>query len=99
MGSYWIFLHQGWSKNQELLMTDRLLAVEEAPSLCLVSHVVTAEGVVPKACEIATEFADKPSAAWRRTKVQFREIALAGFDEAFSAGVFGQQEAYAKSEL
>ena len=36
--------------------------------------------------------------AWARTKARFREIALAGFDEAFRAGVLGQQEAYSKGE-
>lgn len=98
MGSYWMSLHLGWSKNQELSMTGRLLAVEEAQSLGLVNYVVAAEDVVPKACEIATEFAGKPSAAWRRIKARFCEIGLAGFDEAFRAGVLGQQEAYAKGE-
>ena len=31
-------------------------------------------------------------------KASFREIALAGFDEAFRAGVLGQQEAYSTGE-
>ena len=31
-------------------------------------------------------------------KARFREIALRGFDEAFRAGVLGQQEAFAKGE-
>ncbi len=98
MGSYWIGLHLGWSKNQELSMTGRLLDAEEAVSLGLVNHLEVADAVVPKACAIAEEFAAKPSVAWKRTKARFREIALAGFDEAFRAGVLGQQEAYAKGE-
>ena len=40
----------------------------------------------------------QPSVAWARTKLRFREIALAGFDEAFRAGVLGQQDAYVKGE-
>jgi enoyl-CoA hydratase/carnithine racemase len=98
MGSYWIGLHLGWSKNQELSMTGRLLDAEEAVSLGLVNHLEAADAVVPKACAIAEEFAAKPSVAWRRTKARFREIALAGFDEVFRAGVLGQQEAYAKGQ-
>jgi len=98
MGSYWMGLHLGWSKNQELSMTGRLLTAEEAQTLGLVNHLVAAEDVVSKACEIVTDFAEKPSVAWKRTKVRFREIALSGFDEAFRAGVLGQQEAYAKGE-
>lgn len=98
MGSYWMGLHLGWSKNQELSMTGRLLTAEEAQTLGLVNHLVAAEDVVSKACEIVTDFAGKPSVAWKRTKARFREIALSGFDEAFRAGVLGQQEAYAKGE-
>ena len=75
MGSYWMSLHLGWSKNQELSMTGRLMEADEADRL-----------------------AGKPAVAWARTKARFREIALAGFDEAFRAGVLGQQESYAKGE-
>jgi len=98
MGSYWMSLHLGWSKNQELSMTGRLLDAEEAVSLGLVNHLVAKEAVVEKACAVAESFAAKPGVAWKRTKARFREIALAGFDEAFRAGVLGQQEAYAKGE-
>lgn len=98
MGSYWMGLHLGWSKNQELSMTGRLMNADEAVALGLVNHLVAAEAVVPKACAIAADFATKPSVAWARTKARFREIALDGFDEAFRAGVLGQQEAYAKGE-
>ncbi|MDD9904978.1 MAG: enoyl-CoA hydratase/isomerase family protein [Rhodospirillaceae bacterium] len=98
MGSYWMSLHLGWSKNQELSMTGRLLDAEEAMSLGLVNHLVEAKDVVARACEVAELFAAKPSVAWKRTKARFREIALAGFDDAFRAGVLGQQEAYAKGE-
>ena len=34
----------------------------------------------------------------RRTKAQFFEIALVGFDEACRVGVLGQKEAYAEGE-
>ncbi len=98
MGSYWMSLHLGWSKNQELSMTGRLMAAEEAHGLGLINHMVDADQVVAKACEIAEDFAAKPSVAWARTKARFREIALSGFEEAFRAGVLGQQEAYAKGE-
>ena len=98
MGSYWMSLHLGWAKNQELSMTGRLLDAEEARALGLVNYLVDAEQVVPKACEIAAMLSEKPAVAWRRTKARFREIALKGFDEAFRAGVLGQQEAYANGE-
>ena len=98
MGSYWMSLHLGWSKNQELSMTGRLMQAKEAHALGLINHLVDRDQVIPKACEIVQEFAAKPSVAWSRTKSRFREIALAGFEEAFRAGVLGQQEAYARGE-
>lgn len=98
MGSYWMSLHIGWSKNQELSMTGRLLDAGEAQGLGLINYLVDADQVVPKACEVAGLLAEKPAIAWRRTKARFREIALAGFDDAFRAGVLGQQEAFARGE-
>ncbi len=98
MGSYWMSLHLGWSKNQELSMTGRLLGAEEAHALGLINYLVSQEELIPTACRIARDFASKPSVAWARTKSRFREIALSGFNEAFRAGVLGQQEAYVKGE-
>ena len=98
MGSYWMSLHLGWSKNQELSMTGRLMDAGEAHGLGLINHLVEKDELIPTACRIVREFAGKPSVAWARTKARFREIALSGFDEAFRAGVLGQQEAYAKGE-
>ena len=74
------------------------MRANEAHSLGLINHLVSRDQVVPKACEIVLEFANKPSVAWARTKARFREVALEGFEEAFRAGVLGQQEAYAKGE-
>ncbi|MBV40309.1 MAG: enoyl-CoA hydratase [Rhodospirillaceae bacterium] len=98
MGSYWMSLHLGWSKNQELSMTGRLMEAAEAEGLGLINYMVEQDQVVSKACEVARTLAGKPAVAWARTKARFREIALAGFDEAFRAGVLGQQESYAKGE-
>jgi len=98
MGSYWMSLHLGWSRNQELSMSGRLMEAEEARELGLVNALVAPEDVIETACAIATSYADKPAIAWRRTKARFREVALAGFDDAFRAGVLGQQAAYAAGE-
>ena len=53
---------------------------------------------MPTACELAEHLAGKYSVAWARTKKRFREVALKGFEEAFRAGVLGQQEAFAAGE-
>lgn len=98
MGSYWMSLHLGWSMNQDLSFTGRLMDVEEAQGLRLINHVVPIEELIPKAVAIARDFAAKPKVAWLRTKARFREVALRGFDDAFRAGVLGQQEAFARGE-
>jgi enoyl-CoA hydratase len=98
MGSYWMSLHIGWSKNQELSFTGRLMDAEEAYRLGIVNHLVEPDELIPKAREIAQDFAAKPKVAWARTKARFREVAMRGFDDAFRAGVLGQQEAFAAGE-
>ncbi|MGI9411449.1 MAG: enoyl-CoA hydratase/isomerase family protein [Hyphomicrobiaceae bacterium] len=98
MGSYWMSLHLGWSLNQELSFTGRLMDADEAAALRLVNRIVPADELVPAAVEVAREFAAKPATAWRRTKQRFREVAMRGFDDAFRAGVLGQQEAFARGE-
>lgn len=98
MGSYWMSLHLGWSLNQELSMTGRMMDAAEAQHLGLLNRVVAAEDVVPTACDLASHLAGKLPTAWARTKQRFREVALKGFDEAFRAAVLGQQEAFAKGE-
>lgn len=98
MGSYWMSLHIGYSKNQEFSYTGRQMDAEEGRQLGLINFLVDEDQVVPKACELVRDLAAKPSVAWRRTKARFRDLALDGFDEAFRIGVLGQQEAYAKGE-
>jgi enoyl-CoA hydratase/carnithine racemase len=98
MGSYWMSLHLGWSLNQELSMTGRMMDAAEARRLGVLNRVVEADEVVPAACELAAQLAGKLPTAWARTKKRFRELALAGFEDAFRAGVLGQQEAFAKGE-
>ena len=98
MGSYWMSLHLGWSMNQELSMTGRMMDAAEAKHFGLLNRVVAPEEVVPTACELAEHLAGKLPTAWARTKKRFREVALAGFEDAFRAGVLGQQEAFVKGE-
>lgn len=98
MGSYWISLHLGWSMNQELSMTGRMMDAEEAARFGVLNRVVDRDRVIDVAVGLASDLAGKYSVAWARTKKRFREIALAGFEEAFRAGVLGQQEAFAKGE-
>ena len=98
MGSYWMTLHLGWSKNQELSYTGRFMDCDECERLGLLAAVVEADQVVEKATELAAALAAKAPVAFRRTKARFRELAMRGFEEAFRAGTLGQQAAYAEGE-
>lgn len=98
MGSYWISLHLPWSLNQELSMTGRLMDAAEAQRFGLLNRVVPKDELIATACDLAEHLASKLPTAWARTKKRFREVALAGFEEAFRAGVLGQQEAFARGE-
>jgi len=98
MGSYWMSLHLGWSMNQELSYTGRLMDAEECHRLGLLNRLVKREALLPTARKLASELSAKPGNAFLRTKQRFRELALAGFDEAFRTGVLGQQATYAAGE-
>ena len=98
MGSYWMTLHLGWAKNQELSYTGRFMDCAECERLGLLAAVVEAGEVPGRAKELAGELAAKAPVAFRRTKARFRELAMRGFEEAFRAGTLGQQAAYAEGE-
>ena len=97
MGAHWMGLHLPWSVNQELSLTGRLMDADEAAALRLL-RVVPADGLIDEAAALARELGSRPATALARTKARFRELALRGLDEAFSAAVQGQQEAFAKGE-
>ena len=96
MGSYWMTLHLGWAKNQELSYTGRFMDCAECERLGLLAAVVETGEVLGRAKELAGELAAKAPVAFRRTKARFRELAMRGFEEAFRAGTLGQQAAYAE---
>ncbi len=98
MGAYWMSLHLGLARNQELSYTGRLMDAQECRALGLVNDLVPPEALLGRAREAAAMLASKPRVAFLRTKQRFREVALAGFEEAFRAGVLGQQAAYAAGE-
>ena len=98
MGSYWMTLHLGWAKNQELSYTGRFMDCAECERLGLLAAVVAADEVPGRSKELALELAAKAPIAFRRTKARFRELAMRGFEEAFRAGTLGQQAAYAEGQ-
>ncbi len=79
-------------------MTGRLMGAEEAHSLGLINYLVDADSVIDNSLYFSNFLSHKPAVAWQRTKERLREIALSGFNDAFRAGVLGQQESYAAGE-
>jgi len=98
MGAYWMSFHLPRSVNQDLSYTGRLMDAEEAMRHGLLHRIVSAGRVVEDAVALAAQLADKPGAAWRRSKARFRQQALAGFEAALAEAIAGQQETYAAGE-
>lgn len=98
MGSFWMSLHLGLSRNIELSLTGRLMDSEECYRIGLLNHLVPKDELMSKAREVAEELASKPPTAMRRTKKGFREVTQAAFDAAFREGVLGQLECYNNGE-
>lgn len=98
VGSYFMTLHLGLSKNVELSLTGDLISAAEAHRLGLVHHLVDVGDVLPKAREVALVLAAQPPQAFRLSKRRFREITQAGFDEACEAGARYQEQCFATGE-
>ena len=98
MGSYWMSLHVGLSVNQELSYSGRLMDAEECERRGLLNRLVEAPELLPTASGLVRDMMSKPPTAFLRTKARFREVALAGFDDAFRTGVLGQQATYSAGE-
>ncbi len=98
MGAYWMSFHLPWSLNQELSYSGRLLSAEEARAAGLLNEVVAAGELQAAAHARAEALAAKSPIAFRHTKARFREMALAGFEDALRAAVLGMQAAYAAGE-
>ena len=98
MGSFFMTLHLGLSRNIELSMTGRLMDSEECRHIGLLNHLVPTAELMPKAKEVARELAGKAPTAMRLTKRRFRESTQAAFDDAARAAIAAQQESYAAGE-
>jgi enoyl-CoA hydratase len=98
MGSYLMTLHLPRSLNQELSYTGRTMDAEECRRVGLLNDLVETHELLPRAFARAEELASKAPAAFRATKARFRELGLAGFDEAYRAMIRGMEASYASGE-
>ncbi len=66
--SYFLWRIVGWGMAAEMLLTGRVVEVEEASRIGLVNHVYPQEELMEQAVEMARRMAEKPPLALRMTK-------------------------------
>lgn len=88
----------GLSRTIELTLTGRMISAEECHRVGLISELVSADRVLPRALELARELARKPPVAMRLNKARFREVTEPGFVDALRAGEVMQKESYGSGE-
>jgi enoyl-CoA hydratase/carnithine racemase len=88
----------GLARTIDLTLTGRMLDAEEAFRFGLISRLVPADKVQDAALALAEELAGKPPVAMRLNRMRIAEATQAGFDDAMTAGVRIQCEAYATGE-
>jgi enoyl-CoA hydratase/carnithine racemase len=94
VGSYLMSLHVGLGINQQLSLTGELIDGTRAYAVGLLNHLVPADQVFAKAIAEARGLAALPQTALRLTKARFRQVTQPGFDDACSAIIRYQLEAY-----
>jgi enoyl-CoA hydratase/carnithine racemase len=98
VGSYFMTLHVGLSKNIELSLTGDLISGEDAHAAGLVNHLVAKPGVAEKALALAERMGKLPPTAMRLTKQRLRKLSQPGFEAALVDAIASQKEAYASGE-
>lgn len=88
----------GLGRTIDLTLTGRMLDAEEADRFGLISRLVERDQVMPTAMALAEDLAGKPPVAMRLNRQRIAEVTQAGYDEAMSAGVRIQLEAYGTGE-
>ena len=88
----------GMSRTTELVLTGRMMDADEAQRIGVFHHVVPADQVLARACEIATDLASKPPIAMRLTKRRLRDMTEPSFKETIAASIGIQRESYGSGE-
>lgn len=88
----------GLARTIDLTLTGRMLDAQEAFSFGLISRLVDQDQVQSEALKLAEFLAEKPPVAMRLNRQRFAELTQAGFEDAMTAGIRIQREAYASGE-
>ncbi len=88
----------GTSRMLELMLSSRLMGIDELTAVGLVHHVVPREQVLDRAIEVARQIAALPTVAVALTKRRYREHLVPGLREAFAAAARIDKEAWASGQ-
>lgn len=88
----------GMARTIDLTLTGRLMNADEAERIGLINRLVPQEKVAEEAMKLALELASKPPVAMRLDRQRFREMTESNLQDALSAGIRIQREAYATGE-
>lgn len=88
----------GSARMLDLMLSGRLMEIDELVSVGLVQHVVEQDRVLDAALDVATRLADQPSVAVALTKERYRQTVLPGLREAFAAAVEIDRKAWASGQ-
>ncbi len=88
----------GMARTIDLTLTGRLMNADEAERIGLINRLVPQEQVAEEAMKLALELASKPPVAMRLDRQRFREMTEPNLQDALSAGIRIQREAYATGE-
>jgi enoyl-CoA hydratase/carnithine racemase len=88
----------GMSRMRELMISGRLMEIDELVRVGLVHHVVEQADVLAKALEVAGQLAQQPSVAIELTRARFTETILPGLREAFGAAASIDRRAWASGQ-
>jgi enoyl-CoA hydratase/carnithine racemase len=88
----------GTSRTLELMLSARLMEIDELRSVGLVHHVVPREEVLTTAIGVVHQIAALPTVAVALTKERYREILLPGLRDAYAAAARIDRHAWASGQ-
>ncbi|MSO75987.1 MAG: enoyl-CoA hydratase/isomerase family protein [Alphaproteobacteria bacterium] len=88
----------GLSRTVEMALSCRQVPAEEGHRHGLISEIVPAGEVLPRAVGLARSLAEKPPIALKLIKRRVREATQAAFDDAIDASLRLQRQAFASGE-
>ncbi|NKK69368.1 enoyl-CoA hydratase/isomerase family protein [Rhizobium leguminosarum bv. viciae] len=88
----------GLGRTIDLTLTGRMMDAAECERIGIINRLVPQDEVLEAALALGRELAIKPPVAMRLDRQRFREMTEAGLQDALSAGIRIQREAYASGE-